>query len=550
MSDEIERAIRRDIDQLPVLPQERWVPALRRRTTIGTRMLSLLAGGAVMVAALAAGNALAYVRSDKAPASGAAPISTGGCATTPITDWKPTTFLFPRNIELVVGGRLGSAPFNQFSPDHYWYLRDSDPRPVITMRAERLDLPAPPVLIFAVGYALGDGFPSEWSRNWYYRTSGILAPPDPVGCWRVALEDDPQSAIVIQVKLQDRRATDPVARAGATGVCAAARARVLAMGATVRRADRVESKRVTAAELSATGMQIPTNSLLAETTPVCVVAVSGQLRPSLGLVDPPPSTSTWGLFVSIAGSEMWIGSATGSGDWPPGFDALAHRPENLLPGTVTEVVGPNTVRIALESAVLSAEFGNPMLLRGDKFTEITPYAVDIAASVLRAGDRVAIFFEREGRDAGGAYPMSVLQITSRAAPAREPKDLAVLPQEGAILRAFSTGGVAIRTVGGSVIDTHLGPRMPARSFVVGPNRGADLIMLDEAPRNISACATSAGSGRTTIAITVNGQPTATIDSSIDVWFLASARYFAEVYDQASYDALRVGLGLSAIRCAN
>ncbi len=151
-----------------------------------------------------------------------APVSPGAatCPVTPITTLHPTNLNFSDPMALVIGGRLAAAPFNFFSPDHYWYLRDSDPRPAIVLRADRLDAYAPPALIAATGYRLGDGFPPDWSRNWYYRTSVVSADPFPsVGCWRIALEDDPQSAIVYDLKLQDRRgaekpdvrASDPLA---------------------------------------------------------------------------------------------------------------------------------------------------------------------------------------------------------------------------------------------------------------------------------------------------------------------------------------------------
>lgn len=69
MSSDIERVIQRDLDQLPLLPAERWVPAPRPRTALGARVLPLMVAGVVVVAAVVAGNALARVRSDNAIAS-------------------------------------------------------------------------------------------------------------------------------------------------------------------------------------------------------------------------------------------------------------------------------------------------------------------------------------------------------------------------------------------------------------------------------------------------------------------------------------------------
>jgi hypothetical protein len=197
------------------------VPSTRlRRATAGpNRLLVAASVAAVVVAAVLVGRGLGSLRNG---AAGDATAAEAACPVTPITTLSPTNLNFPiGGVALLIGGRLAAAPFNLFSPDHYWYLRDSDPQAAIVLRAERLDAPAPPALIAATGYYLGDGFPTGWSRNWYYRTSVISADPFPsVGCWRIAPEDDPQSAVVYYLKLQDRRgiskpdvrASDPLAQ--------------------------------------------------------------------------------------------------------------------------------------------------------------------------------------------------------------------------------------------------------------------------------------------------------------------------------------------------
>ncbi|MDQ6721120.1 MAG: hypothetical protein M3003_10065 [Candidatus Dormibacteraeota bacterium] len=189
---------------------------LRRASAGPNRLLVAASVVAVVLAAVLVGRGLGSLRT---PAPTDVTAADAACPVTPISTLHPTNYNFSDPYALIIGGRLAAAPFNLFSPDHYWYLQDSDPQPAIVLRAERLDAPAPPALIAATGYYLGDGFPTGWSRNWYYRTSVISADPFPSGCWRIALEDDPQSAVVYYQKLQDRRgiakpdvrASDPLA---------------------------------------------------------------------------------------------------------------------------------------------------------------------------------------------------------------------------------------------------------------------------------------------------------------------------------------------------
>ncbi len=73
MPDEIERIIRRDIDQLPLLPEGRWVPAPRSGIATKTGLLRAVALALVVVVALAFGGALARVRSETSPGGVADP---------------------------------------------------------------------------------------------------------------------------------------------------------------------------------------------------------------------------------------------------------------------------------------------------------------------------------------------------------------------------------------------------------------------------------------------------------------------------------------------
>jgi hypothetical protein len=89
--------------------------------------------------------------------------------------------------------------------------------------------------------------------------------------------------------------------------------------------------------------------------------------------------------------------------------------EAAYPGTLVELVDENTVRVRLESAALSQEFGNPVLLRAQTSTEIVPPAPSIGATAVKAGDRVSVSFLRDTPDPGtGAYSLTSFRVLMRA----------------------------------------------------------------------------------------------------------------------------------------
>jgi hypothetical protein len=112
------------------------------------------------------------------------------------------------------------------------------------------------------------------------------------------------------------------------GACATARQRVLGMRSVVIRADRVEAKHMSARDFidrSPGGDSPGLRGKDLDTTMLCVVAVAGQLRPQLGLIDHGPYT--YAVFVSLAGSDESLTSLFGSdGNWPAYFDALPNAP--------------------------------------------------------------------------------------------------------------------------------------------------------------------------------------------------------------------------------
>lgn len=213
----------------------------------------------------------------------------------------------------------------------------------------------------------------------------------------------------------------PTTQGAAAGVCAAARERVLGMSGVITRLDRVEVKRMTIQDLDAgADAQTPgvtrDPSKLPSSTMLCVVAVGGEIRQTRALIDTGPFS--WSLFVSTAGTDTPLSTASGrDGTWPPSFDVLPNRLPNAYPGRVVEAVDPDTLRVRLESALLSAEFGNLVLVRANKYTEIVPTGPTVAATGVKPGDRVEVFFEREGRDSSsGAYILSIFRVVQSVSP--------------------------------------------------------------------------------------------------------------------------------------
>jgi hypothetical protein len=86
----------------------------------------------------------------------------------------------------------------------------------------------------------------------------------------------------------------------------------------------------------------------------------------------------------------------------------------LLPGTLVEIVGHGglvastpLVRVKLEDAKLSAQFGDPTLFETDANTRIEPSAPTIAATGVKAGARVLVAFDESApKTNSGAYLLS------------------------------------------------------------------------------------------------------------------------------------------------
>jgi hypothetical protein len=93
----------------------------------------------------------------------------------------------------------------------------------------------------------------------------------------------------------------------------------------------------------------------------------------------------------------------------------------LIPGTLVEIVGHDgyreastpLVRVRIDSAQLSAEFGNPMLLEADARTQINPASPNIAATGVKVGAPVQVSFDpRAPKTSSGAYLLTQFVVVS------------------------------------------------------------------------------------------------------------------------------------------
>lgn len=409
---------RRDLDRLEVPVEAVWVPALRRRSPIRS-LLAAAGAAALVVAAVTGGLAVRRDADVTGPAATASPpISTHGPApihrTANVAPWA--TAHVPTDTIIALLARAGIT------------ARVSPPAPAKALLFNATDLE-----LVAVDDRAVAGFVIYRYRDVAAAASAYQLPlvHDPtrgtiswVATPRFVLMGD----ALVSYATDDEAAHERVARALVypdlatvpPATCAEQRERTLGMTAIILRLDRAAAKRMTVADLEAAGLRVGPREADPNTF-VCVVAVAGELRQPMGLLAVP--NYPWGVFVSGAGGEP-IGSTAMEhrGSWPPYFDALPNRVPNPSPGTVAELVDAMTVRVKLESPMLSQEFGSPVLLRIDRYTELRPSARDIGALGLTVGDRVFVFFQRERRDpADGAYLLSKLAIAPGAArPASDP----------------------------------------------------------------------------------------------------------------------------------
>lgn len=140
---------------------------------------------------------------------------------------------------------------------------------------------------------------------------------------------------------------------------------------------------------------------------------------------------------------------------------------------------------------------------------------------------------------------------SPAAPSREPASLPEFPWEREIVDGLRREGIDLGLIGGSKFETLLGPRLPARVFIVragAGGAGADVLYLDRPMGEIRVCSTQGNDGFWTYTVLVNGQVVSRGGGSQYVLYSMNDRFFAQAIGEGFDAALRKALGTSPVRC--
>lgn len=397
---------RRDLDRIEVPAEALWVPARRRRSPIGS-LVAVAGAATLVVAAVTGGLAL---RRDADVAAPTQPSASPGASV------APASIHHTANIAAWATGHVPTGTILTLLARGGIDARVSPPAPAKALLFNATDLELVAVNDGAVRGFVIYRYRDAAAAATAYRLPLVHDPTRGTISWVAKARFVLMGDALVSYGMDDDAAHERIARALVypdlatlpPSVCVEERERTLGMSSIILRLDRAATKRMTVADLIAGGGP-QVGPRVDPNTVVCVVAVAGELWQPRGVLAAP--SFPWGIFVwGIAGEP--IGStSTHGGAWPSYFDALPNRVPNPTPGTVAELVDAMTVRVKLESPMLSQEFGSPVLLRIDRYTELRPSARDIGALGLRVGDRVFVFFQRERRDpADGAYLMSKLAL--------------------------------------------------------------------------------------------------------------------------------------------
>jgi hypothetical protein len=171
---------------------------------------------AVLIALALFTTVLAYSVTQPARAPATAPSSAepsvfagayrfGSCATTPTTTWRLTMAIGRGRVldlpprPMIIGGHLATQPIRNLWSGMTWWLAD-EPRPLIHLRATRLDRDTAPLDLEAFGRAAGEDYPKGFDHRWMYVTSAASSEtlPTPSGCWKIAyLDGDPERDVIV-----------------------------------------------------------------------------------------------------------------------------------------------------------------------------------------------------------------------------------------------------------------------------------------------------------------------------------------------------------------
>jgi hypothetical protein len=133
-------------------------------------------------------------------------------------------------------------------------------------------------------------------------------------------------------------------------------------------------------------------------------------------------------------------------------------------------------------------------------------------------------------------------VTQRPAPSREPSTLPELGWEREVVDALRRAGLEVDLIGGSKFESALGPRLPARVFIVRQgDSGADVLFLDRPLSDIQVCSAETVSGSSVTTIYAAGRDTLRAEGTQRPFYSMSDRFFIQAFSVRVDEALRNAL---------
>jgi hypothetical protein len=350
MSDEIGKVIRRDLDRLPLLPEDRWLPPARPTPSRGAAMARRgLWLAAVAIVALAAGLTLARVRADLTPGSAASapPAVVGAGGSVPV----PSSISREQAIAIAIApgrdvGRVDRVEAKLMTFEEYvriagpWQVHPGDPQAsplggIVTTAGDPAKRYVWVVAVSGEVWPSGrvpvrfGGAPAVPSRTPYppYRWGMFLVDAgrgrlDGIGdaglseSWPAAFDRLPDHPAAPSVAVVPSPLASPLKVGIGEGLATAA---VMMLTAEVRRIDRIEVKLMTRGEYE---QAQPSGTIGVDlSAPLWVIALAGEITPQFAR----GASFASAAYLVDANTGSVIGVTAGAERWPAFFDALPNH---------------------------------------------------------------------------------------------------------------------------------------------------------------------------------------------------------------------------------
>lgn len=155
--------------------------------------------------------------------------------------------------------------------------------------------------------------------------------------------------------------------------------------------------------------------------------------------------------------------------------------------------------------------------------------------------------------ASAPAPSPARPPTANSTPSREPATLVELPWELQVVDGLRREGIELTLVGGSKFESYLGPRLPARVFIVragAGGEGADVLFLDRPIGDITVCTTQKDpvANYRTYTLSIDGRVVSRGEGTQYMLYSVSDTFFVQAVGERLDSAIRKVLGTSRARC--